>query len=94
MLHCEDRLKLQVFLSHLNDSVGMLGMRFAPSRRKALSQDWMGWKPNLVLTGKKYRGGWMKWLHLIWWLYVGSRVFACSEHLIGVNELETSATST
>lgn len=26
----EDSSKLQVFLGHLNDSVGVLGMRFAP----------------------------------------------------------------
>lgn len=47
---------MQVFLDRLNDSLSTFGMRFTPSERKMLLQDWNGLKPNLVLGGED-RGG-------------------------------------
>lgn len=46
----EDPSKFQVTLIRLKDGVGMLGIRFALSRCKVLSQDWIGAEPNIFLA--------------------------------------------
>lgn len=46
----EDPRNLLVFLDSLNDSIGMFGMHFAPSRCKMLLQHCIGSKPNLVFA--------------------------------------------
>lgn len=42
------------FLDHLDDSVGMFGMRFSHSDCKMLLQEWISSKSNLVLTGRQF----------------------------------------
>lgn len=50
LLLSEDSRKLAFFLDHLNGSVDKIEMRFAPSKRKMLLQDWIGSKPNIFLA--------------------------------------------
>ncbi|MBM6549358.1 reverse transcriptase family protein, partial [Streptococcus dysgalactiae subsp. equisimilis] len=52
VLLSEDAGKLQAFLDGLNYSVGVFGMRFAPSKCKMLLHDWVGPAPNLILAGE------------------------------------------
>jgi hypothetical protein len=42
---------MQIMLNRLNDTVGLYGMRFAPSKCKVLLQDWVGPSPTFVLAG-------------------------------------------
>ena len=53
VLLSEDPGKLQALLNCLSNSVGMFGMRFAPSKCKMLLQDWVDSTPNLTLSGEE-----------------------------------------
>lgn len=53
MLLNEDPVKLHVFLDRLNISLRTFGMRFAPSKCKMMSQDWIESKANVVLAMEK-----------------------------------------
>lgn len=46
----ENPSRLQVFLDHLNDSMTMFRIRFAPLRCEILLQDWIDSKPNFNFT--------------------------------------------
>lgn len=48
----EEPVNLQVYLDCLNDSVGLFGVHFVPSRCEMLLQNWNASKPKFVVAGE------------------------------------------